>query len=126
MLPDEAVHEADERVSSFWIEGGPVVLQVSSYLKPDGRAMPAQQRLQERIAKSAGQWQVWENSPFRIDGTEQAIAETVDTNGLLWLHAYIVWPHLTVYATVSGPQDEIRNRKNWAIRALQTLRLTVQ
>ena len=68
MLPDEVIHQADERVSSFWIDGEAVVLQLSSYgyLKPDDRPTPALRRLQERIAQSAGQWQVWENSSVCI------------------------------------------------------------
>jgi hypothetical protein len=126
LLPDGVVHQADERVSSFWIDGEPVLLQLSSYLKPDGSPIPAKQRLQERIATSSGQWKVLERSPLVIDGTEQAIAETVGSEGLLWLHAYIVWPHFTVYATISGPEDQVRIPQNWAITALETMKLNLQ
>src|SRR5215469_2232377 len=101
LLPESVVHETDERVSSFWMNGEPVVLQLSSYRMQHGRPMAAPLRLQERIAKSSGQWKVWESSLLSIDGTEQAIGETVDANGLTWIHVYIVWPHLTIYATIS-------------------------
>jgi hypothetical protein len=125
-LPDAVVHQTDEHVSSFWIDGGPVLLQLSSYVKLDGVPTPAKQRLQERILASSGRWKLWESSPLFIDGAERAIAETIDPEGLLWVHAYIVWPHLTVYATISGPEDELRNPKNWAITALETVKLCVQ
>ncbi len=120
------MQQADRRVSSFWLDGERILLQLSSYLKSDESPIPVSQRLRERIAKSSGQWKVWEHSPFAIDGTDQAIAETVDSEGVLWIHAYIAWPHLTVYATVSGPVDQLRNRRNWAITALGTMKLNVQ
>lgn len=126
LLPDGVAHQADERVSSYWVDGEPVLLQLSSYLKLDGRPIPAKQRLEERIARSTGQWKMWESSHLVIHGTEQAIAETVDPKGMLWVHAYFVWPHLTVYATVSGPEDEVRSAQNWAIMALGTMKLALK
>jgi hypothetical protein len=122
VLPDAVVHRADERVTSYWVDGERVLLQLSSYFKPEGSPIPAEQRLRERIAKSSGRWKMWEHSPLVTYGAEQAIAETVDSEGLLWIHAYFVWPHLTVYATVSGPQDEVRNTQNWAITALDSMK----
>ncbi|MGH9345000.1 MAG: hypothetical protein ACRD19_14720 [Terriglobia bacterium] len=126
VLPDQIVHQSDERVSSFWTNGEPVLLQLSSYLKRDGEPMPARQRLQERIDKSSGQWKVWEESPIMLAETQQAIAETFDESGRLWIHAYIVWPHLTIYATISGPEDRVRDPENWAMTALKGMRLNVQ
>jgi hypothetical protein len=123
VLPDAAVHQSDERVTSYWVDGQRVLLQLSSYLKSEGSPIPAEQRLQERIAKLSGQWKMWERSPLVTYGAEHAIAETVDSEGLVWIHAYFVWPHLTVYATVSGPEDEVRNTQNWAIRALDSMKL---
>jgi hypothetical protein len=117
------VHRADERVSSYWVDGERVLLQLSSYVKPEGSPIPAEQRLQERIAKSSGQWKIWERSALATYGAEQAFAETVDSEGLLWIHAYFVSPNLTVYATVSGPEDEVRNTQNWAITALDSMKL---
>ena len=126
LLPEDIVHQTDQCVSSFWLHGEPILLQISSYLRLDESQVPASQRLRERLAKSQGQWKVWDHSPLAIDGTEQATAETVDSEGTLWIHAYIVWPHLTVYATVSGPADQLRNRQDWAIAALGTMKLNIQ
>jgi hypothetical protein len=126
VLPDAVVHQADERVTSYWVDGQRVLLQLSSYVKPEGSPIRAEQRLQERIAKSSGQWKMWACSPLLTCAAEQAIAETVDSEGVLWIHAYFVWPHLTVYATVSGPEDEVRNTRNWAITALDSMKLNPQ
>ncbi len=126
MLPDGVVHETDERVSSFWVDGERVLLQLSSYKTFDGSPISAQQRLRERIGQSCEHWTVWECNPLGIAGTEQAIAETTDANGLLWVHAYIVWPHLTVYATVSGPPDKVRSPRDWTVSALKSIVLVVQ
>lgn len=126
LLPDTVVYQTDQQVSSFWLSGNPVLLQLSSYRVKLSRPMAARLRLKERIAKSAGQWNVWESSPLCIDFAEQAIADTVDSDGLLWIHAYIVWSHVTVYATISGPGDDVRNSKNWALRALESIRPTVK
>jgi len=126
LLPENIVHQADERTSSFWISGDAVLLQLSSYVKIDGNPIPARQRLQERIATSSGQWEMLHLAPLSTDVPEQAAAETTDSDGLLWIHAYVVWPHLTVYATVSGPQEDVRNPQNWAITALETMKPTSQ
>ena len=125
LLPDQIAHHSDERVSSFWIKGEPLLLQISSYLKGDGNPAAAGCRLQERMDKSSGQWKVWERCWTTPANTEQAIAETFDDKGLLWVHSYIVWPHLTVYATISGPEDTVRNPENWAISALCEMRLNI-
>jgi hypothetical protein len=126
MLPENIVHQADERVSSFWMEGQALLFQLSSYLKRDGNPMPAQQRLQERIDRTPGKWRKWETGPIAVSEAQQAVAELVDENGVLWLHAYVVWPHLTIYATISGPEDQIRDPDNWAITAMKGMKLNVQ
>ena len=122
VLPDAVVHQADEQVASYWLDGGALLLQLSSYAKPEGSPIPAKQRMQERIAKSSGRWKMWDRRPLISNGAEQAIAETVDSEGLLWIHAYFVWPSLTVYATISGPEDEVSDTRNWAITALDSMK----
>jgi hypothetical protein len=126
LLPDEITRQNDERASSFWLDGEPLLLQLSSYKKREGDPISAQKRLQERIDRSGGQWQAWNGNPIEVEGSEQAIGETFDEGGLLWIHAYFVWSHLTVYATVSGPEDVVRNPYNWATTALASLKLNLQ
>jgi hypothetical protein len=126
VLPDEIFQKNDERVSSYWVAGEPVLLQLSSYIRDAGEQTGATQRLQERIAKSPATWNIWK-SPLNIDpNVDQAIGETTDEGGLTWLHIYLVWPHLTVYATISGPEDRVKDANCWAYGAMQRLGLTIQ
>jgi hypothetical protein len=126
LLPNEIARQSDERVSSFWLKGEPLLLQLSSYKKREGDPISAGQRLQERIDRSGGQWKVWNGSRIEVPGSDQAIGETLDDGGFLWVHAYFVWPHLTIYATISGPEDVVRNPQSWAMTALANLKLNLQ
>ena len=127
LLPDDVTIQSDERVCSFWIAGQPILLQVSSYIKQDADLpIPPASRLRDRIAKSSQGCRVWEGKSFLIPGADHAVGETVDENGLHWVHAYIVWPHLTVHVTISGPDDLVHASHNWAQAAMESLRLRVQ
>lgn len=125
-LPAQIEHRADGQVSSFWMDGEALLLQLSSFLKGIGAPTGARQRLQERIDRIPGQRNVWESPAFRLDGVESAAAEIMDESGCLWVHAYLVWPHLTVYATISGPEDCVHDRESWAMFALTNIKLNVQ
>jgi hypothetical protein len=50
-LPREICEQYDERVSSFWLDGGPVLLQLSSYIRNEGEQLRAEDRLKDRISK---------------------------------------------------------------------------
>ena len=125
LLPDHIAQQKDDRVSSFWINEEPLLLQLSSYVKKDGSPIAAKQRLDERMIKFPGQWSVWEDITITPEGAELAIAEIFDENELLWVHAYVDWPHLTIYSTISGPEHLVRNSDNWALSGLRNIRLTV-
>jgi hypothetical protein len=56
---------------------------------------------------------------------DQATAEFLDENGILWTHTYLVWPHLTIYVTVSGPEAEVRKSDSWAMEAVTRLKLAI-
>ena len=124
-LPDDLNEQRDIQLSSFWRASEPLLLQVSSYVRSEGSQVPAKQRLKERIEKMGGSWH---KSNIRLHpdlSLDQAVAETIDPNGVAWMHAYFVWPHLAVYATVSGPPECLAD-ENWAVNALRTLRLVIQ
>lgn len=127
LLPDDAAHQSDEGVCSIWIGEKPILLQLSSYIMQNGAAptSPAL-RLRDRIAKTSQDWNVLKTTSLLIPGAEHAIGETLDENGLLWIHAYIVWPHLTVYVTISGPEDVVRSSQNWAQVAMESIRVRIQ
>jgi hypothetical protein len=83
----------------------------------------AQTRLEERIEKHAQRWSTWEAEIYPDSAVDQATAEYTDENGVLWLHSYLVWPHLTIYVTISGPEELVRSQDNWAIQGLKTIKL---
>jgi ABC-type arginine transport system ATPase subunit len=123
VLPEGIIEQPDGRVTSFWVDGEQVLLQVSSYIREEGRQVTALDRLNDRIKKDSGVWNIWAEK-IHLDGSiDQATAEMVDDSGLLWLHSYLVWPHLTVYSTISGPKEAVRHPDNWARCALKSVRL---
>lgn len=122
-LPEDVSEQSEERVSSFWIDGTPLLLQLSSYVRERGRQVKARTRLKERIAKYPQRWNTWEAKIYPDSAVDQATAEFTDENGVLWVHSYLVWPHLTIYGTISGPEELVRDRENWAIQGLRSIRL---
>jgi hypothetical protein len=56
---------------------------------------------------------------------DQATAEFLDENAVLWIHTYFVWEHLTIYATISGPEVEVGKSDSWAMDALNSINLNV-
>ena len=126
LFPEDIQEKAEGRVSSFWIDGEPVLLQISSYIRHEGHPTPASHRLADRMSKQHANWTIW-GKPLADDPiVDQAVAEFTDYDGFLWIHSYFVWAHLTVYATISGPTDVVRDPANWAIHALRAISLNAQ
>lgn len=123
-LPEKICEQNDGRVSSFWLDGAPLLLQLSSYIRSKGAQLTAEDRIKERIKKHDAKWHKWEEKIHPDADVDQATAEFTDDDGLLWIHSYLVWPHLTVYSIISGPQPTARNSGNWALQSLKSLRLT--
>lgn len=124
-LPDDVSQEVDAHVSGFWIDQQPLLLQLSSFLRAEGTPVSAKRRLLDRIEKYPSAWKELTLIVCNDPTVDQAFAEQCDGN-VTWLHGYFVWPHLTVYATVSGPRHEVNDRENWAVDALRSLSLSVQ
>jgi hypothetical protein len=124
-LPDSIRDDVDGRVSSFWIEGEPLLLQVSSYQRLDGPTLAAEVRLQERMRQQGGTWTTIPVDSLPETNADKAGGEQF-VGGLLWLHIYLVWPHLTIYVTLSGPPDQVQNRNSWARSAINSLSLIIQ
>ena len=120
-LPDGICDQRDERVSSFWFDGKPLLLQISSYSRSEGNQVTAHERLADRTAKDNQNWRLWKMKVHPDRSLDQATAEFLDEKGFLWIHSYLVWPHVTVYITVSGPAADVRLPGNWAITALQSV-----
>lgn len=76
------------------------------------------------MAKTSGTWKACD-LPLCVDPlVDQAAAEQFQDN-LTWLHAYFVWSHLTIYATISGPTKEVHDPNAWARMALKGLTLSI-
>jgi hypothetical protein len=123
-LPEKICEQNDGRVSSFWLDGAPLLLQLSSYIRSRGTQLTAEDRLEERIKKHNAQWKRWKEKIHPDAGIDQATAEFTDDDRLLWIHSYLIWPHLTVYSIISGPETMVRSSDNWALESLKGLRLT--
>jgi hypothetical protein len=123
-LPQAVCERLDERVTSFWVAGAPLLLQLSSYIRHEGTQVGAQDRLRERIQNHEARWKKWEDKIHPDRHVDEATAEFVDQDGILWIHSYLVWPHLTVYSIISGPKKEVGMDDNWAIEGLRSIRLT--
>jgi hypothetical protein len=122
-LLEDVCEQSDGRVSSFWLDGKPLLLQLSSYVREKGEQVRARERLKERIAKHAQSWRTWRAKVYRDSAVDQATAEFTDESGVLWVHSYLVWPHLAIYATISGPEDLVRDQDNWAFQGLKSIKL---
>lgn len=125
-LPETIRTQVDGRVSSFWIDSEPLLLQTSSYVRQGGAQTSAAERLRDRIEKYDANWQIWKEVLLEDSSVDQAIGEYIDEDGLRWIHAYFVWPHLTVYTTASGPPEKVLDRDGWVLRALKSLSLNRQ
>lgn len=119
-LPRTVAERHDAGVSSFWLANEPLLLQLSSYIRREGPQVTAQDRLRDRIAKTPGNWCAWKQSLSGAPDVDQAAAELLE-GGVLWMHCYLVWPHLTIYATISGPPGTVRDPNNWALEGLGSL-----
>ena len=124
-LPDNVCQDADPRVASFWIDGEPLILQMSSYQRLEGEPIPAEKRLTQRLDKTQSPWKVLADHLCGDPTIDQAAGEQ-QVDDMTWLHAYFVWPHLTVYATLIGPPEAVHDPDIWARTALRELSLATQ
>ena len=96
-VPAGIHQDIDDRVTSLWLEGSQLALQLSSFTRSEGVQVLA-----------------------AIE--DVAAAVTTDSEGTAWVHAYLTWPDLCIYATLSGPPEQIADAENWAHTALSSLR----
>jgi hypothetical protein len=122
-LPEDVREQFDGRVSSFWLDGQPLLLQFSSYIRDKGTQIGASDRLRARIEKHTETWRAWKSKIYADPAVDQATAEFTDSKGVLWVHTYLVWPHLTIYVTISGPKALVSDQNNWTIQGLKSVRL---
>lgn len=124
-LPQGICAQRDERVSSFWVAGEPLLLQISSYVRTEGQQPSARERLAQRMAKHREIWRTWDDTLYPDQSVDQATAESWDAKGCLWIHSYLVWPHLAIYLIISGPEADALKADSWAANAVKSIELTV-
>jgi len=121
LLPDDIVEDNDSTVASYWMAGDSCLLQISSFLREREPQFSAAQRLSERM-EAGGEWKTFK-LPQEIPGCETAAALTTDTQGVCWIHVYLVWGWLAVHATVSQRGEP--TTCDWAWNSLASIRPTV-
>lgn len=123
-LPEAIESELDKTVSSFWLSGSDVLLQVSSYARIDGTQVGANQRLNERLSKSS--LTAIHDFELRCESCPDfACTSGLDLEGVEWIYCYAVWPHLAVFATISGRTTSLANESAlWAFNAIRSLSLS--
>jgi hypothetical protein len=124
-VPEEICEEHDQGVSSYWLEGSSLLFQVSSFIRGGGEQIHAQERLKVRMSKHAETWTVVKEKLYPDSVVDQASATFTDENEFRWIHTYLVWPHLTIYVTISSPSDLVANNENWAIQSLKSISLVL-
>ena len=125
-LPEDVCLRVDGQVTSFYRKGESLLLQLSSYIRNEGKQVGATERLKERMSKHGGKRRLRKsNIHAPEESLDQAAVEFVDESGVLWIYAYLVWPHVTVYATLSASESEI-SQAEWAMDALGSIRLAIQ
>jgi hypothetical protein len=120
-LPDDIQEDTDSSVASYWRRNDSCLLQLSSFLRNSGPQISAEQRLTDRM-RAGGEWsQV--NLERKIQGCDMAAASTQDGENSSWVHVYLVWDWLAVYATISHKGSP--STCDWAWDALFSIRPVV-
>ena len=119
-LPNGVIEQEDGNVFSYWIQGEPECLQLSSYSRSSGDQIEASSRLRERLLRE----DVDETLSVQINvvGAETAAAYFEDSQGLGWIYVYVTWPDLTVFATLSGSPKLVRQQTHWQRQAIESIR----
>ena len=119
-VPIDLVFEVDDTVVSCWRPGSDVLLQLSSHIREHGNQVGALARLASRLEQCGARIVEHQLLATAIDG-DVASALVEEDDGTFWLYAYVVWPELSVFATVSGPSaDDVRD--SWACESVRSLR----
>lgn len=119
LLPDDVAKDHhDSDIASCWTTGNNCLLQLSCFTRESGPQVSAAERVSDRM-KMGGNWKPFD-LPLAVDGCDAAAARTVDDGGTTWVHAYLVWPWMSIHVTVSRQGN--LSACEWAWEALATIR----
>lgn len=120
-LPPGCVEDHDDLVSSYWMQGDELLLQLSSRVRFEGAQVSAAARMHARLQKEG--WREAHAVLVRIDACPQVAAFAArDKEGEYWLFIYAVWPRVAVLITLAHPFSDV-TRESWALAAVRSLRL---
>lgn len=119
-VPPDLRREVDDRVTSFWREGESLLLQLSSLRRSEGRQIKAIERLHDRLTRESRTER--EAVTLAASSPDRAGALFVDDKGFQWVYYYLVWPDLTVLATISDQSGNKELLKSWASRAVESIK----
>ena len=121
-LPDNVIEDVDATVTNYWKEGEDSALQLSSIYRSGSGQISASQRLAERLQRS----KIESSREFQLEtvAPDQAAITYEHRNGYIWLYAYLVWPDLSIFATVFIPIGTGNIRDSWQYQSIKTIRRT--
>jgi hypothetical protein len=120
-LPDNVISDIDDRVFSWWLDGGDALLQITSYIRSSGLQVTATERINETRQRT--DFLADDRAPrLSIDCPDIASASGIDSEGVEWHYYYFVWPDLTIFVTVSGRPNTLPDQSGWIIYALNSLK----
>ena len=122
LVPANVEEGIDAGVTSFWLDGDDLVLQLSSRTRDDGQQVSAGERMRDRLRMHA--YSKVEIVSLQILGCPDAeAASAIGEDGTHWLFVYAVWPALVVFVTVTHPSRDVA-APSWAIDAVRSIRLS--
>lgn len=118
-LPPGVRSEDDEKVTSYWFEDGGLILQLSSYKRYEGEIWPAHDRLGNHLKKQGRPNAV--HVQLKVTSPDFAAATYTDEEGREWLMSYLVWPDLTIFATIISGELHEPILDSWASRSIESI-----
>jgi hypothetical protein len=118
-MTDDFEEDYDNGVWSYWKSGSDLVLQLSSWLRPESGPLDASDRLQSRLSKASLSHA--EAMSLNLPSPSSAAARFTDGSGYVWYYIYMVWEDLCIFATVSGTAAEASGLSSWPFSALRSI-----
>ena len=121
-LPANTQQELDSEISSFWMAGDDLVLQLSSYHRVEGLQINGETRLSERLIKEGRVSS--DKIVLKVHSPDFAGAIFQDEQQWKRLYAYLVWPDLCVFASAISTDRSNDLLGSWAAAAISSIERT--
>ena len=122
LVPMDVEEDIDADVTSFWLDGDDLVLQLSSRTRSAGAQVSAGERLRDRLRMHA-----YSNVTIvslEVPGCPDVeAAAAIGEEGMRWLFVYAVWPGLAVFVTVTHPSRDV-TADSWALDTVRSMGLS--